>query len=108
MTKYTVQLTPRARASINKIVSDLRRFATPSFAAKVRREIVSTIKGLETFPEAHGIFDELTDEQHEYRRALTLDYKVVFTVKNDVLEVIVVQVYHQRRGQEWIEENVKP
>ena len=106
MKQYKVQLTPRARASINKIVNDLRRFASPTYATKVRKEIISTIKSLSTFPEAHQGFDELTDDDREYRRALVLDYKVVFTVKDDVLEVVVVQVYQQNRGQEWIDENV--
>jgi plasmid stabilization system protein ParE len=108
MKKYKVQLTPRARASIDKIVGDLRRFGSPTYATKVRREIIAAIKSLKTFPEAHQAFGELTDEEHEYRRALILDYKIVFTVKDEVLEVIVVQVYNQQRGQEWIDENVKP
>lgn len=106
MKQYKVQLTPRARASINKIVGDLRRFGSLGYATKVRREIVATIKSLETLPEIHQEFDELTDENYEYRRALVLDYKVVFTVKDDILEVIVVQVYHQSRGQKWIDKNV--
>jgi|GEM_PF-2725858 len=106
MKQYTVQLTPRARASINKIVNDLYDLASPSYAAKVQKEIVATIKSLETFPGAHESFDELTDKEHEYRRALTLNYKIVFTIKDEILEVVVVQVYHQRRGQKWIDENV--
>jgi hypothetical protein len=35
MKKYKVQLTPRARASIDKTVGDLRRFGSPTYATKV-------------------------------------------------------------------------
>lgn len=106
MKQYKVQLTPRARASINEIVSDLREAVSSAYATKVRKEILATIKSLKTFPEAHQSFDELSDGNHEYRRALTLRYKIVFTINEDILEVVVVRVYDQRRGQDWIDENV--
>jgi plasmid stabilization system protein ParE len=109
MRQYKVQLTPRARTSINQIVAELRRRGvSPAYLTKVRREIIATIRSLGTLPKMHQQMDELSDGQTEYRRALVLNYKVVFTIQDDVLEVIVVQVYDQRRGQQWIEENVKP
>lgn len=108
MRQYKVQLTPRARKSITDIVSNLRQHASPTYATKVRRAILETIKGLKTFPESHQEFDELSSPQEVYRRALTIDYKIVYTIQEDVLEVIVVQVYHQSRGQEWIDDNVEP
>jgi plasmid stabilization system protein ParE len=106
MKQYKVQLTPRARTSINEIISNLRESVSASYATKVRKEILVTIKNLKTFPEAHQAFDELSDGSHEYRRALTLNYKIVFTVNEDILEVVVVQVYNQRRSQKWIDDNV--
>ncbi len=108
MKKDKGQQTARAGDNINKVDGDLRRFASPGCASKVRREIIATIKGLNTFPGLHQGYDELTDKKYEYRRALTLDYKIVFTINEDVLEVVVVQIYHQNRGPEWIDENVKP
>jgi len=108
MKKYKIQITPRASASIRKIVNDLKRFSSSSYAAKVRLEIVNTVNKLKTFPESHQEFEEIITDGVVYRRALTKDYKIVFTVKEDVLKVVVIQIFHQHRGPEWIEDNVKP
>ncbi|NJC27141.1 type II toxin-antitoxin system RelE/ParE family toxin [Neolewinella antarctica] len=106
MKKYQVKLTPRASNSINEIVRDLHRTVNPGFATKIRKEIITAIKGLATFPEAYQQSDALSTKNTTYRRALTSSHKVVFIVKENTLEVIVVQVYHQSRGREWIDDNV--
>jgi plasmid stabilization system protein ParE len=106
MKKYTVRLTPRAIESINQIVDDLYENASVDYAAKVEQAIVDAIDGLQTMPNIHQKAIELKRGQSKYRRALVLDYKIVYTVNDDVLEVVVVQAYSQSRGQEWIDENV--
>ena len=106
MKKYTVRLTPRAVESINQIIDDLYDSASANYAAKVEQAIIDTIDGLQTMPNIHQKALELKRGKSKYRRALVLDYKIVYTVNDDVLEVVVVQAYNQSRGQEWIDENV--
>lgn len=106
MKKYTVRLTPRAIESINKIIDDLYEHASVNYATRVEQAIIDAIDGLQTMPNIHQKATELKRGESKYRRALVLDYKIVYTVNEDVLEVVVVQAYNQSRGQEWIDENV--
>ncbi len=108
MKKYRIVLTPRAKASITRIISRVEAEASKSVSQKVRRGIMSTIRKLKTFPESHQVFEEISDEKIVFRRILKWDYKIVFTVKEDVLEVVVVQVYHSAQGLEQIIRQLNP
>lgn len=107
MKTYKIQLTPRAQASITRIVSQLEVEASKSVANKVYRGLMDTIRRLKTLPESHQVFEEISDEQIVFRRVLKWDYKIVFTVNNELLEVIVVQVYHGARGSQWVNSQFK-
>ena len=107
MKKYKAQLTPRARASITRIISRLETEASGPVARKVRRGLMEAIRKLRTLPESHQVFEEISDEQTVYHRMLQWDYKIVFTVDQDLQEVVVVQVYHSARGPQWIDSQFK-
>ena len=107
MNKYKIQLTPRARASIIRIVNQLGEEVSKDTAQHVQKGIMEAIQKLETFPEAHKVFEEISTQKVVYRRVLKWQYKIVFTVDNDKLEVIVVQVYHGRRGSKWVQDQFK-
>ncbi|PTM09126.1 MAG: hypothetical protein DA408_19095 [Bacteroidetes bacterium] len=102
MKKYKVQLTPRARRSITHIISYLQEEQSKSAAQHVRRGIMDKIKSLNNLPASHEIFEEISAEQQVYHKTLQWKYKIVFTVDDDVLQVVVVQVYHGHRGDRWI------
>lgn len=108
MKRYRILLTPRAKASISRIISRLEAEESKSVSQKVRRGIMDTIRKLKTFPESHEVFEEISDEKIVFRRVLKWDYKIVFTVKKDVLEVVVVQVYHGAQGLQRIIRQLKP
>lgn len=103
MKKYKVQLTPRARTSIMRLVRQLEVRASKDVAMNVRRGVMDTIGRLKTLPESHEVFKEISTEKVIYRRALKWKYKIVFTVNNEILEVVIVQVYHGSRGSKWVE-----
>jgi len=102
MKKYKVQLTPRARASITRIISQLEAKVSKTVAQHVRRGIMGAIRRLNTFPESHEVFEQISTEKVVYHRTLQWEYKIVFTVQNDNLKVVVVQVYHGSRGDDWV------
>ena len=102
MKNYKVQLTPRARRSITRIVSYLEKERSKATAQHVRRGIMDKIKSLKTFPESHEVFEEISTEQQVYHKTLQWKYKIVFNVDNDILQVVVVQVYHGARGDLWV------
>ncbi len=107
MKRYKVQLTPGARTSITRIVSQLEVEASKQVAQKIRRGIMDAIRRLKTLPESHQVFEEISDDQIVYRRVLKWDYKIVFTINNDLLEVVVVKVYHGARGSQWVNSQFK-
>ena len=108
MNQYKVQLTSRARASITRIVSYLEEEQSKQVAQHVRRGIMDKIKSLESLPKSHEVFEEISTEQEVYHKALQWKYKIVFTINDEVLEVVVVQVYHGGRGSKWVQDKVKP
>lgn len=69
---------------------------------------MDTIRKLKTFPESREVFEEISDEKIVFRRVLKWDYKIVFTVKKGVLEVVVVQVHHGAQGLQRIIRQLKP
>lgn len=107
MRNYKVQLTPRARTSITRIISYLEEEVSKTAAQKIQRGIMDTIRKLKILPESHEVFEDVSDEQTLYRSVSQWKYKIVFTVNNDILEVVVVQVYHGARGSKWIQDKVK-
>ncbi len=107
MKKYSIALTPRARTSIIQIVQYLEKEASKSISQKVQKGIMDTIRGLATLPESHSVFEEISDNKVIYRRILKWNYKIVFTVNNDLLEVVVVQVYHGSRSLQWLKKKLK-
>ena len=68
---------------------------------------MQAIKQLTILPASHAIFKEISDEKVVFYCILKWKYKIVFTINNDLLEVVVVQVYHGARGQEWITKQFK-
>lgn len=108
MKKYKVQLTSRARTSITRIISYLEEEQSVEVAQHVRRGIMDKIKSLENLPKSHEVFEEISSEQQIYHRTLQWRYKIVFSVDDDVLQVVVVQVYHGARGSKWVNDQLKP
>lgn len=96
--KYKVILTPRAQSSLRRITNYLRETASNAVAQKVRKGILETVKSLKTFPYSHEVIEEMSTEQVIYRKVLKWSYKIVFTIQEEELEVIVFQIYHGAQG----------
>lgn len=108
MKHYQVRITPGARRDLNNIVQYLRRKESATVATKVRQGIMEAIDYLQTFPERHPIFHEASTEQVVFRRMRQWRYKIVFTVDNDELIVLVLKIYHGHQDLTAIIEDLKP
>ena len=92
--KYKVVMTPLAQKGLRDITAYLRRKESASVATKVRKGIMESVKSLETMPNAHALVPGLEDSKSVYRRILKWSYRIVFTVEEDQLMVLVVDVVH--------------
>jgi plasmid stabilization system protein ParE len=105
--KYKVRITPKARQDLSQIVQYLRRSESNTVATNVKRGIMEAIGRLETYPESHEAFKEISTEQVVFHRMLKREYKIVYTVDKEELVVLVVKIYHSHQRQEGIIDELK-
>ena len=89
---YKVVVTARAEASLERIVEYLILNTSYEQAEKVRDAIEEAIASLAERPEANGLLRGNTDPQIVYRRVLVWSYRIIFTIEENELIVLVVEI----------------
>lgn len=97
MVSYKVTIDDQAKESISCIHSYLKNNASKSVADKVVEGILKTIDSLAAMPERNTIVEEISTEKAVYRRILKWSYKIIYRIMEEDLEVIVVEVFHERQ-----------
>ncbi len=85
---------PQARASLRQITNYLHRTTSDSTATKVRRNILAAIKKLAVMPNSHQVLEDISSDQIVYRRTLQWSYRIILTVHEEELRVLVVDIDH--------------
>ena len=80
--RYEVVLSPKAEKQLDELPTPLRR------------RITEAIEGLESNPRPHGV-KKLTGAENLWRIRVG-DYRIVYTIEDDRLIVLVVKVGHRR------------
>jgi plasmid stabilization system protein ParE len=104
MVVYKVVISDEAKANLQRIFAYLRDEESMVVAEKVRDGIIETIEELSTLPHRHGIVNEISDEKVVYRRALKWSYKIIFTVDDDEVLVLVVDIIHAKRNPQYLKD----
>ena len=94
--QYKVIITPFAELGLENIVKYIGKNASTEVANKVLNGILETIDGLSTMPQKNTIIPEIS-EQKIYRRVLKWSYKIVYTVREEDILVVVVDIAHSKR-----------
>ncbi|MGB3547580.1 MAG: type II toxin-antitoxin system RelE/ParE family toxin [Saprospiraceae bacterium] len=92
--KYRVIIIPEALESLRKITDYVRRKSSKERSKYVLREIMKSVKSLTTFPEAHERVHDICTENITYRRVLQWDYRVIYTIEEEWVRVIIVEIVH--------------
>ena len=79
---YEVVLSPKAEKQLDELPTPLRR------------RITEAVEGLESKPRPHGV-KKLTGAENLWRIRVG-DYRIVYTIEDDRLIVLVVKVGHRR------------
>lgn len=91
MKTYKVQTSERALADMESIYDYIDEvFLSPSVAMKLYDRIADKILKLDTFPEAHSLFDCQPEHDLGIRRTFVDNYTIIFVVRDDVVTVLRV------------------
>ena len=88
---YQVVLTPGAQADIRSIYDYLLENATFQTAERVKEGIEEEIAKLAQMPESRGLLWGTTSKT-VYRRVLKWFYRIIFTIEEEELRVLVVRI----------------
>jgi len=92
---YQVVLTPGAQADLKNIYDYLLENVSYETAERVRLGIEEEIIRLSQMPESRGLLRGTTSKT-VYRRVLKWSYRIIFTVKEEALLVLVVRIDHAK------------
>ena len=81
--RYEVVLSPKAEKQLDELPTPLRR------------RITEAVEGLESKPRPHGV-KKLTGAENLWRIRVG-DYRIVYTIEDDRLIVLVVKIGHRRK-----------
>jgi plasmid stabilization system protein ParE len=103
---YEVVITPRAEASLEEILVYLIENVSMETAERVRSRLLEVIYNLGKMPTANPVAHGIISEKGIiYRRALALSYRIVYTIKEEQLQVLVVEIHHVKRDPQGINES---
>jgi plasmid stabilization system protein ParE len=101
---YRIVIAPEASEGLQKIVEYLEEKVSYATADKVRKGILEVIADLAKMPQRHGIVKEISDEEVIYRRVYKWDYRIIYVINEDKIEVRVIDISSGRRGPDYLEE----
>lgn len=95
---YQVVITEQAESSLKSIVDYLTQTASDTVAEKVRAGIVAELKKLAKMPQKNPLLRGVDNLVITYRRVLKWSYRIIYTIEEEDLLVIVVEIDHSNRN----------
>ncbi|MBX2873053.1 MAG: type II toxin-antitoxin system RelE/ParE family toxin [Saprospiraceae bacterium] len=95
---YQVVVTARADQSLESIVDYLNQTASEEIAEKVRIGIVTEIRKLAAMPQKNPLLRGVDNLLITYRRVLKWSYRIIYTIEEEDLMVLVVEIDHSNRN----------
>lgn len=95
---YKVIITPYAQGKLENITTYLLENVSYNTANKVLNGILDTIDSLEKSPHAHSKEQNISSEKQIFRRILKWSYKIIYTIKEKEVEVVIVEIMHTKQN----------
>ena len=92
---YEVVLTPRAQKDIKNIYDYLLENTSFETAESVKSGIEEEIVKLTQLPESKGLLQN-HNSKTVYRRVLKWSYRIIFSIEENELRVLVVRIDHSK------------
>ena len=93
---YKIVVTQRAQDSLELMVDYLRENASDRTAEKVRDAIEKAMADLAKMPTANALLKGTKNSFIVYRRVLVWSYRIIYTIEEDELLVIVIDIDHAK------------
>lgn len=101
-------ITPRAEASLERIIDYLIDNVSFETAERVRKKLLEAIYALGEMLTANPIAKGITSKKNiTYRRVLAMSYRIIYTIEEDKLQVLVVEIHHTKRDPKVINESLE-
>lgn len=104
---YQVVITDEAKESLKKITEYLRDNVSIETARKVKDGIDNTIVSLNNMPHRHSLLKGLYTEKIKLRRVLKWSYRIIYTIEEDKLMVIIIDIDHEKQNPERLKRLLK-
>lgn len=104
---YQVIVTPYAQSRLQDITEYLLENVSYEVANKVLNGILDSIDTLEKMPNAHAIEHDISTKKQIYRKIFKWEYKIIYTVKEKQIEVVVVEILHSKQSSKGLKEQFK-
>jgi len=104
---YQVILTPYAQNRLQDITEYLLENVSYEVANKVLNGILDSIDTLEKLPNAHAIEHDISTRKQIFRKIFKWEYKIIYTVKEKQIEVVVVEILHNKQSSKGLKERFK-
>ncbi|MEL6717893.1 MAG: hypothetical protein AAFP82_04190, partial [Bacteroidota bacterium] len=62
------------------------------------------IADLAHMPQRHGIAQEIKNDTIVYRRVLKWSYKIILTIEEDLIEVLIVDIVHSKSDLSYLQD----
>lgn len=93
---YKVVVTDDAKNNLREIIEYLGENASYDVAEKVRDAIEGEIAKLAEMPQSKGLLQGVKAKKFAYRRILKWSYRIIFTIVETELVVLVVRIDHAK------------
>ncbi len=103
MKTYQVILSGRANRSFKRISRYIIQHDSEEKALHVEAGLLEAIEKLTTFPHSHPIL-QVSKKNITYRYLLQWSYKIIFTIREDKDDVVVIELFHSKQDPEKLKE----
>lgn len=100
---YRIVISQRADDSLRSITQYLIATASETIAEKVRSGIMEEIRKLSGMPSKNPPLQLNSDLLITYRRVLKWSYRIIYTIEEEDLIVIIVEIDHASRNPQELE-----
>ena len=85
-----IQFTDLAKLQLKEITEYYKAVASNKVSKKIRKSLISRIKLLQNFSKIGPVEHFLENLTHEYRYLVEGNYKIIYTIENDVIYIVAI------------------
>lgn len=96
---YQVIISGRATRSLKRIFNYIYQTASEKAALRMEKGLLEAISNLTTFPHSHPVL-QISKKNITYRYLLKWSYKIIFTIREEKEDVIIIELFHSKQDSE--------